>query len=59
MNPSDSPFTLVPVDAWSQELAMQVWEVDGGKIPPDEEPTEPPAASFKLNMLQEMNPTTH
>jgi hypothetical protein len=44
MNPSDLPFALVPDGDWSQELAVQIWEVEGGKVPPDEDTPEPPIA---------------
>jgi len=57
MNPSDLPFALVPDGDWSQELAVQIWEVEGGKVPPDEEPPEPPLAPSVCEHASSKEPT--
>jgi hypothetical protein len=59
MNPSDLQFTFVPLDDWNQELAVQIWEVEGGKVfPPDEESTVPPVASSNVNVPPVLNQPT-
>jgi hypothetical protein len=58
MNSSDLLFNLVPDDDWSQELAVQVLEGEGGRVPPDDDPPEPLVSSSKVNMQKATNPQT-
>ena len=55
MNPSDSPHCSPQDDAWSLELALQVWGSDGGLVP-DYDPAEPPVVPTNLDMQQTNNP---
>jgi hypothetical protein len=55
MNPSDSPHCSPQDDAWSLELALQVWGSDGGLVP-DYDPAELPVNPALANITATSNP---